>query len=172
MPVVRILPRALVGASVVLLLVLASIAVPASAAPKPPPLATGDVFSGPRQHGVMNGHLPGSSANVELIGELEPTVPFGPIAEGQIADLAIFKDVAYLNSWNEPTCTKGGFYVVDIRNPRNPQQLAFEPALEGRYHGEGAHVISVATKTFTGDLLAVNNEHGTCLEDRKSTRLN
>jgi hypothetical protein len=120
----------------------------------------GDV--GAMQHGPMEGHLPGSSANVELIGELEPTVPFGPIAEGQIADLAVFKNVAYLNSWNEPTCTKGGFYSIDIRDPRNPQQLAFEPALEGRYHGEGAHVISVNTKTFRGDLLAVNNEHGTC----------
>jgi hypothetical protein len=116
------------------------------------------------QHGMPEGHLPGSSSNVELIGELEPTVPFGPIAEGQIADLAVFKNIAYLNSWNEPTCTKGGFYSIDIRDPRNPQQLAFEPALEGRYHGEGAHVISVNTKTFKGDLLAVNNEHGTCPE--------
>jgi hypothetical protein len=114
------------------------------------------------QHGMPEGHLPGSSANVELIGELEPTDAFGPIAEGQIADLAVFKNFAYLNSWNEPTCTKGGFYSIDIRDPRNPQELAFEPALEGRYHGEGAHVISVNTKTFRGDLLAVNNEHGTC----------
>ncbi len=46
----------------------------------------------------------------------------------------------------------------------SPQQLAFEPALPGRYHGEGAHVISVDTKTFSGDLLAVNNEHATCPE--------
>ena len=123
-----------------------------------PSLFTG----GAMQHGSDEGHLPGSSENVELIGALEPTVPFGPIVPGQIADLAVHKGFAYLNSWNEPTCTKGGFYSVDIRDPRNPQELAFEPALEGRYHGEGAHVISVATKSFTGDLLAVNNEHGTC----------
>ena len=38
------------------------------------------------------------------------------------------------------------------------------PALQGSYHGEGAHVISVDTKTFSGDLLAVNNEHGTCTD--------
>jgi hypothetical protein len=123
-----------------------------------PSLFTG----GAHQHGSDEGHLPGSRRNVRLIGKLEPTVPFGPIVPGQIADLAVFKGFAYLNSWDEPTCTKGGFYSVDIRNPRRPQQLAFEPALEGRYHGEGAHVISVNTKTFTGDLLAVNNEHGTC----------
>jgi hypothetical protein len=130
-------------------------------------IAAGDIApslftGGAHQHGSDEGHLPGSSENVELIGELEPTVPFGPIVPGQIADLAVFKGFAYLNSWDEPTCTKGGFYAVDIRDPRNPQQLAFEPALEGRYHGEGAHVISVASKSFTGDLLAVNNEHGTC----------
>jgi hypothetical protein len=125
-----------------------------------PRIGGGDVMG--MQHGPLTGHLPGSSANVELIGELEPTDAFGPIVEGQIADLAVYKNFAYLNSWNEPTCTKGGFYSVDIRDPRNPQELAFEPALEGRYHGEGAHVISVNTKTFTGDLLAVNNEHGTC----------
>src|ERR687896_1657372 len=123
-----------------------------------PSLFTG----GAMQHGSDEGHLPGPSENVELIGELEPTEAFGPIVPGQIADLAVHKGFAYLNSWNEPTCTKGGFYSVDIRDPRNPQELAFEPALEGRYHGEGAHVISVATKSFTGDLLAVNNEHGTC----------
>ena len=118
--------------------------------------------TGGMQHGPMDGHLPGSSENVELIGELEPLVPFGAIAPGQIADLAVYKGFAYLNSWNEPTCTKGGFYAVDIRDPRNPQQVSFEPALEGRYHGEGAHVITVDTKTFDGDLLAVNNEHATC----------
>ena len=113
---------------------------------------------------MPGGHLPGSSANVELIGELEPLVPFGPMEDGQIADLAVYKNTAYLNSWNEPTCTKGGFYSVDISNPRSPQQLAFMPALPGRYHGEGAHVISVDTKTFSGDLLAVNNEHASCPE--------
>ena len=170
MPVARLLPRALVGASAALLLALGCVAGPASAGTKPldrSPLATdtGDVFSGgAHQHGMPGGHLPGSSANVELIGELEPTVPFGAIVEGQIADLAVYKDFAYLNSWNEPSCTKGGFYVVDIRDPRHPQQVAFEPALEGRYHGEGAQVISVDTKSFTGDVLAVNNEHATCPE--------
>jgi hypothetical protein len=106
----------------------------------------------------MEGHLPGSRANVRLIGELEPTDEFGPIAEGQIADVEIYKNFAYLNSWNEPTCSKGGVYVVDIRNPRAPVEVDFIPAVPGNFHGEGAQVISVNTKTFTGDILAVNNE--------------
>ena len=58
----------------------------------------------------------------------------------------------------EPSCTKGGVYVDDIRNPGDPEEVAFIPAVPGNYHGEGAHVISVNTKTFTGDMLAVNNE--------------
>jgi hypothetical protein len=115
-------------------------------------------FAPYKQHGPESGHLPPSSANVNLIGELEPTDEFGPIVEGQIADLSVYKDYAYLNSWSEPTCTKGGVYVVDIRNPRKPKELDFIPALPGNYHGEGAHVISVDTKSFKGDLLAVNNE--------------
>jgi hypothetical protein len=116
-------------------------------------------FSGDvHQHGQPGGHLPGSSANVELVGKLEPTDEFGPIVPGQIADVAVYKDFAYLNSWTEGTCTKGGVYVVDIRNPRAPKEVDFIPAVRGNYHGEGAHVISVQTKTFTGDLLAVNNE--------------
>jgi hypothetical protein len=115
-------------------------------------------FTGGMQHGPMEGHLPGSSANVELIDELEPTDEFGPIAPGQIADLAVYKGFAYLNSWNEPTCTKGGVYVVDIRNPRVATEVDFIPAVPSNFHGEGADVISVDTKKFTGDLLAVNNE--------------
>jgi hypothetical protein len=121
-----------------------------------PRMGGGDVAG--MQHGMPEGHLPGSSANVRLIGELEPTDEFGPIAEGQIADLAVFKNFAYLNSWSEPTCTKGGVYVVDIRNPRAPVEVDFIPAVPGNFHGEGAQVISVNTKWFSGDILAVNNE--------------
>ena len=152
-----VLPRVAIGASVAaILLALASVAgaVPAKTSP-----ASGDSsMSGAHQHGTPEGHLPGSSANVTLIGELEPTDEFGPIVPGQIADLAVYKNFAYLNSWNEETCTKGGVYVVDIRNPRQPTEVDFIPAVPGNFHGEGAHVISVNTKTFTGDLLAANNE--------------
>ena len=110
------------------------------------------------QHGGEHGHLPGSSKNVELVGKLELTGQFGDVVPGQIADLAVYKDFAYLNSWAEETCTRGGTFVADIRNPASPTEVAFIPALPGSYHGEGAHVITVNTKSFKGDLLAVNNE--------------
>jgi hypothetical protein len=110
------------------------------------------------QHGGADLHLPASKKNVRLISKFEPLAPFGPVVTGQIADLTVHKTTAYLNSWAEDSCTRGGFYTVDISNPAKPTQLGFVPALPGYYHGEGAHVISVASKTFTGDLLAVNNE--------------
>ena len=49
--------------------------------------------------------------------------------------------------------------MVDIRNPRAPVEVDFIPgARPGNFHGEGAQVISVNTKPFSGDILAVNNE--------------
>ena len=120
-----------------------------------------------RQHGGLDNHLPPVRENVELVGKLKVDTPAAfrtpehnkPVEEGQIADLAIYKQAAYLNSWAEPveaddTCHRGGFFSADISNPANPKQLAFVPALPETYHGEGAHVV-----TFNGrDILAVNNE--------------
>ena len=175
MPAGRLLPRAatLLAAASMLLLVTtsATAAGPDDRAPYVTDTTTkglspaetaiaGDSsFSGHSdQHGENTGHLPGSSENVELVGQLEPTDEFGDIVPGQIADISVYKDFAYLNSWSEETCTKGGTYVVDIRNPRKPREVDFIPALSGNYHGEGAHVISVDTKSLKGDQLAVNNE--------------
>jgi hypothetical protein len=152
-----------------ILLAAASVAgaVPAkrtSADRAPFPTQGGDVsgdsaFSGDaHQHDGGDGHLPGSNANVQRVGKLELTGRFGNVVPGQIADLSVYKDFAYLNSWTEETCTRGGTYVADIRNPKRPKEVAFIPALSENYHGEGAHVISASTRSFAGDLLAVNNE--------------
>ena len=157
----RVLFRAVVAMTAAVALILAAGAtarVPMGGPHHSPPADSGDSTSAGMQHGQPGGHLPGSSANVELIAELEPTDEFGPIVPGQIADLAVYKDFAYLNSWNEETCTKGGIYVVDIRDPRNPTEVDFIPAVPGNFHGEGADVLTVNTKTFKGDLLAANNE--------------
>jgi hypothetical protein len=148
--------RLVAGACVLAAMLLTAGGATATVPDRTPRTGGGDVAG--MQHGMPEGHLPGSSANVRLVGDLEPTDEFGPIADGQIADLAVFKNFAYLNSWSEPTCTKGGVYVVDIRNPRAPVEVDFIPAVPGNFHGEGAQVISVNTKSFTGDILAVNNE--------------
>ena len=70
-------------------------------------------------------HLPPVQQNLELVGELEPAAAQGAIVDGQIADLAVHEGYAYLNSWDEPSCTKGGTYIVDIRDPASPQEIGF-----------------------------------------------
>ena len=102
--------------------------------------------------------LPGRRENFELVGRLEPTTQFGAILDGQIADLAVFKGYAYLNSWDNPNCQRGGTYVVDIRNPAQPREAGFIPAPPNFYHGEGAQAIAINTPAFRGDILAVNDE--------------
>ena len=69
-------------------------------------------------------NLPGRQENMEVVGTLE--IP--GVRPGQIADLTVHKGFAYLNSWDEPTCRDGGIYVVDIRNPSSPLEVAFIPA--------------------------------------------
>ena len=92
--------------------------------------------------------------NLELVGSFR--VP--GVRPGQIADVAMHKGFAYLNSWDDPNCQGGGTYVVDIRDPSDPKQVAFIPAPANYYHGEGAHVVSVKVPGFEGDILAVNDE--------------
>jgi hypothetical protein len=125
------------------------------------------------QHGFNTDHLPSARENVDLVGKLRLETPaafrYDPrtgdpdpsqpgVVDGQIADVSIFKNAAYLASWSEPSCRRGGFFSVDISNPAAPKQLAFVPALPGTYHGEGTHTITLNTSAFKGDVLAVNNE--------------
>ena len=136
------------------------------------PLSQGN-FASAGQHGPLTNHLPPVRQNIELVGKLEMETPdefrFDPVTgerdtnqpdvvAGQIADLAVYKNAAYLDSWSEPSCRRGGFFSVDISNPADPKQLAFVPALDETYHGEGAHARTINTASFSGDILAVNNE--------------
>jgi hypothetical protein len=96
-----------------------------------------------------------------VVSKLEPRGPggaFGGVEDGQIADVAMHKGFAYLMSWDDPDCERGGVHVVDATDPARPQEAGFIPAVKPYYHGEGAHAVSLATPAFTGDLLAVNNE--------------
>ena len=109
--------------------------------------------------------LPAARENVELISQLELATPDTyklattepDLLSGQIADLSIHKNAAYLASRDQSPCRRGGFFSVDISDPRNPRQLAFVPALPATSHGEGTHAITLDTPSFQGDVLAVNN---------------
>ena len=110
------------------------------AADAAPPWVNGGLQSGttaPRgpqrvahQHGGAENHLPAVRENVDLVGKLKVDTPAAfrtpehnkPVEVGQIADLAIYKQAAYLNSWPEPaeaddTCHRGGFFSADISTP-------------------------------------------------------
>ena len=127
------------------------------------PTSPGDSGSA-QQHGGLANHLPPARENMELVGKVELTAPFGNVLEGQFADVAVFKKAAYVMSWSaqenpdDAACVRGGFMSVDISNPAQPVQKAFVPALPETYHGEGAQAITINTPAFRGDILAVNNE--------------
>jgi hypothetical protein len=118
---------------------------------------------GGHQHGGAGGHLPGSSENVELIGR----VTIDGVTPGQIADVGTLGDFAYLGKFDDGTCEEtianggeyvGGAYVVDISNPRHPQEVGFLPTANGSFTGEGVQALSIKTRHFRGDILVLNNE--------------
>jgi hypothetical protein len=116
-----------------------------------------DGVVGDAQHPGPGGHLPASSLNVELVGKLRVTPPG---TTGYIADVATFGNYAYLNQFS-PGCAddqRGGVYVIDISTPSAPRQVGFITSPAGSFPGEGAHVVHLDTASYTGDLLAVNQE--------------
>ena len=120
--------------------------------------AASSAFALNQQHGGSLNHLDPVRKNIELVGKLRMNTPGDAatpnqlnlgVAPGQIADVAVYKDAAYLNSWSLPyapeygTCLRGGFFSVDISNPARPAAARLRARrCRGTYHGEGAHVIT------------------------------
>lgn len=124
---------------------------------------SGPTDGGRHQHGGVGGHLPGSSANVKLIGQ----VTIEGVTPGQIADVGALGDFAYLGKFDDGTCEEtianggeyvGGAYVVDISDPRHPEEVGFIPTANGSFTGEGVQALPIKTKHFRGDILVLNNE--------------
>ena len=106
-------------------------------------------------HGPATGHLPPRRQNMKLLSRLD--LARGP---AEITDVDAHKGYAYLGT-DYARCPDGGgegngVFVVDVRNPRRPRQVAF---IETRArNGEGIHAFSVRTPAFSGDLLLISNE--------------
>ncbi|MDP9405450.1 MAG: hypothetical protein M3O86_02455 [Actinomycetota bacterium] len=116
----------------------------------------GPVEDGGHQHGGNDGHLPASSANVDLVGRVDLTG-----VAGGIADVAAFGNYAYLNAFSpecagRPGAQGTGVHVVDISNPASPTKVGFLPAEANSYVGEGVHVVD-----FNGRHILVHNNE-TC----------
>ena len=112
------------------------------------------------QHGGESGHLPATSENVTLVGQ----VTIDGVGEGQIADVAVWGDYAYLGSYAQGTCAgpervnDGGVYIVDISDPATPTEVGFIDSHQDTFAGEGVQVLGIDTAHFSGDLLVQNNE--------------
>jgi hypothetical protein len=106
------------------------------------------------QHGGEGGHLPATSQNVELVSKLE----LKNVVPDKIADVGVFDGYAYLAAWGGAECKYNGVHVVDIRNPTEPEEVAFIQAKEGSYPGEGVQALHIDTPSFDGDILVTNNE--------------
>lgn len=154
--------RMFVRATSLLLLSLAVITVPLAAAHHEGTHLVGDdVIDTPveehqahdDQHGGAGGHLPASSLNVELVGQ----VTVSNIVPGRISDVGLLGNYAYLGAFNQP-CGSGGVYVIDISDPTNPTEVGFIPTASGSFVGEGVQAIKINTKSFKGDILVINNE--------------
>ena len=110
------------------------------------------------QHSEEEGHLhpEGSSDNVDLIGNLD--LFEGMEEPGRIADVSAYGDYAYLTAFWEPQCDRGGVYIVDISDPAAPERVTLIPSHQGTFSGEGSQVIHLETASFSGELLAFQNE--------------
>ena len=106
------------------------------------------------QHGGREGHLLPRRENVALVGK-------GAVADkglDRIGDVAVFGNYAYLAGFRGADCSRGGVYVMDIRNLRAPRQVGFIPTGEFNFVGEGMQVLRISTTAFRGNLLIFNNE--------------
>jgi len=106
------------------------------------------------QHSDPGGHLPGSSENVELIGQLD----IEGAAAGRVADVSAYGNFAYLTVRDPEGCSDAGVAIMDISDPTDPVQVGFIDATEGSFPGEGSQVVNLRTPSFSGQVLVFNNE--------------
>lgn len=148
--------RGLIGLAMTLGLATAAIG-PAVAHPEGETDGGTHVSNGPRdahQHGDSEGHLEASQSKVDVISKLK----LKNVVPEKIADVGVHKDYAYLAAWGVVTCKYNGVHVVDIKDVKNPKEVAFIGAKHGSYPGEGIQTIGISTPKFTGDILVSNNE--------------
>ena len=109
------------------------------------------------QHGPSEGHLPGSSANVDLVGKQKLTNVAGDISDVSALQTSDGRWFAYVGDWGAK-CESGGTHVVDITDPANPQRAGFLNSGGFGYITEGVHALHLETSGFSGDMLVTSNE--------------
>jgi hypothetical protein len=109
------------------------------------------------QHGPSTGHLPGSSANVELVGKLRLTSFEGDISDVSALQTEDGRWFAYVGDWSAH-CPTGGVHVVDITDPATPRRAGFLNSGGFGYVTEGVQALHIETSEFVGDILVISNE--------------
>jgi hypothetical protein len=109
------------------------------------------------QHGPSEGHLPGSSSNVDVIGKVQLTNFEGDVSDVSATQAPNGKWYAYVGDWGAK-CQSGGVHVVDISNPANPVKIGYLSAGGTGYQTEGVQALHISTSAYTGDILVVSNE--------------
>jgi hypothetical protein len=109
------------------------------------------------QHGPMDGHLPGSSQNVDLLGKLKLTNFVGDISDVSATQAPNGKWFAYVGDWGAK-CSNGGVHVVDISDPADPSEVRYLDAGGSGYQTEGVQALHMDTASYSGDILVVSNE--------------
>ncbi|MCI0635004.1 MAG: hypothetical protein L0206_13980 [Actinobacteria bacterium] len=142
-----------------LLLVVGFLPAAHGGAPPPSESADDDFFYAhhDHQHGTSDGHLPGSSSNVDLVGKLKVDNFEGDISDVTALATASGTWYAYLGDWGAK-CQTGGVHVVDISDPSNPVKVGFLNAGGTGYQTEGVQALHIDTDEHTGDILVVSNE--------------
>ena len=120
----------------------------------------GNTLQGVQHHAGAAGHLPPKQQNIDLISRLK----LSNIVPEWVTDIATYRDTAYIGAWSTQ-CQgtgnpgiPGGFWTVDIGDPKNPRELGFTPSPVGSYLTEGMHAFRMTTPAFTGDVLLVSQE--------------
>ena len=102
-------------------------------------------------HGPASGHLPPTRAHVDLMGK----VRLSGAAQNRVTDVAVLNHTAYVGEW---AVCPGGFWVVDLANPRRPREVRFVQAPAGTFHSEGMQALHLSTRSYEGNVLVVGNE--------------
>ena len=99
------------------------------------------------------GHLPGSSPELDVVGQFEVLI------EDLTTDVWALGNYAYIGSFSSPICSFDltGVRIIDISNPAAPEQVAFIKDKSGTRTND-VKVEHIETPVFTGDILVTTNE--------------
>ncbi|HZC99071.1 MAG TPA: PA domain-containing protein [Actinomycetes bacterium] len=110
-----------------------------------------------QQHGTMDGHIPPTQKNMDLVGKWR--APRTKNHPGRVTDVWSLGNYAYLGTFQLP-CNAMGVNVVDISDPAHPQKVNWIPSRPGtRVNDVKVFTFENLASGFSGDVLLHSNEN-------------